>query len=91
MRCVQLGGIPGQSPQIERRCYGSRTQWILRARFFLFFSTIKFMFERSDLGPNFLNHIYASRHYLTSRRIIFWKSNAAREKDLIFCDGSEIL
>jgi hypothetical protein len=72
MRCVQLGGIPGQSPKLERRCYGSRTQWILNEPFFLFFSTIKFMFERSDLGPNFLNHIYASRHYLTSRRIIFW-------------------
>jgi hypothetical protein len=63
-------------------------QRILKA-FFLFFATIKFMFERSDLGPNFLNRIYASRHYLTSRRIIFWKSNAAREKDLIFCDGSD--
>jgi hypothetical protein len=24
--CVQLGGIPGQSPKLERRCYGSRTQ-----------------------------------------------------------------
>jgi hypothetical protein len=44
----------------------------LRTSFFLIFSTIKFMFERSDLGSNFFNHIYACLHYLTSRRIIFW-------------------
>jgi len=49
------------------------------------------MFWRPDLGSNFFDHIYlpSLSHYLTSRRIIFWKSNAAREKDLIFCDGDD--
>jgi hypothetical protein len=64
-------------------------QWTLKALSFLIFSPIKFMFEGSDLGPNFFNHVYACCHYLTSRRIIFRKSNAAREKDLIFRDGSD--
>jgi hypothetical protein len=47
------------------------------------------MFDGSDLGLNFFNRVYACGHYLTSRRIIFGKSNAAREKDLIFCDGCD--
>ena len=65
------------------------SQWTLKALFFLIFSPIKFMFEGSDLGLNFFNRVYACGHYLTSRRIIFWKSNATREKDLIFCDGCD--
>ena len=76
---------------LRRTCTPTIGQWILKALFFLIFSTIKFMFEGSDLGPNFFNHVYACRHYFTSRCIIFWKSNAAREKDLIFCDGSDKL
>ena len=64
-------------------------QWALKTVFFLIFSTIKFMFEGSDLSPNFFNRVYACRHYFTSRRIIFWKSNAASEKDLIFCDRGD--
>jgi hypothetical protein len=33
------------------------SQWTLKALFFLILSPIKFMFERSDFGPNFFNHV----------------------------------
>ena len=35
---------------------------ISKTSFFLVFSTIKFMFERSDLSSNFLKHGHACRH-----------------------------
>jgi hypothetical protein len=62
------------------------SEWILLAPFFLIFSTIKFVFERSDLGSNLSSRCHACSHQLASHRIIFWKSDAAREKDLIFRD-----
>ena len=36
--------------------------WMLKTSFFLVFSTIKFMFECSDLSSNFLKHGHACRH-----------------------------
>ena len=61
---------------------------MLEAALFFTFSTIKFVFERSDLGSNFFNRRYARRHKFNSPCIIFWQPNRAREKELIFCDGS---
>jgi hypothetical protein len=60
-----------------------------KASFFLIFSTIKLMFECSDLSPYFFKRSYVRCQQFTSRRIIFWKSNGAREKELIFCDGRD--
>jgi hypothetical protein len=40
-----------------RRSPAAINQWTLKALFFLIFSPIKFMFERSDLSPNFFNHV----------------------------------
>jgi Transposase len=60
------GTISGDSPCLQNpklwRCYRSSPQRILKVSFFLSFSTIKFMFERSDLGSNFFNHFCACRH-----------------------------
>ena len=36
--------------------------WISKTSFFLVFSTIKFMFERSDLSSNFLKRGHACLH-----------------------------
>jgi hypothetical protein len=72
--------IAGQSAAVRRES---------KASFFLIFSTIKLMFERSDLGPYFFKRFHVRCQQSTSRRIIFWKSNAAREKDLISCDGRD--
>ena len=53
---------------------------ISKTSFFLVFSTIKFMFERSDLCSNFFKHCHVCRHKFNSPGIIFWKSNRARRK-----------
>ena len=60
----------------------------LEAVFFFIFSTIEFVFECSDFGPDFFGRCCARLYQFTSPRIIFWKSNGACEKELIFCDGS---
>ena len=56
----------------------------LKAAFFLIFSTVKFMFECSDLSSYFFKHRHGRPHDFSSPRIIFRKPNGARQEELIF-------
>ena len=74
-----------RQPATARRSTADRCE--LEASFFLIFPTIKLMFKRSDLSSYFFSSTFMSAVSSSLRQIIFWKSNAVREKDLIFCNG----